>query len=184
MKPCCCWLKTARPAPGASSRSASSDDLRIRPVNMNAFSLLGKKLPPAPRKGEQARGVDDADEEADDEAEELDGPEVMLGDREHEVFELLDGVARALLADDAADVELGDGAGQALARRRLDALGEQHAGAPDLLLGHEVADPPDGRDQELLDLRGQDRVDRARRLVAREHAHQAPREEALQLLRR
>src|SRR5205085_10949519 len=103
-----------------------------------------KSSPSEPDDAEvEQRGLDDADEEADAEAKQLDGSEVVLGDREHEVFELLDGVARNLLAHDAADVELGDGPGQALARRGGDALGEHLARAPDLLFGHEVADPPD-----------------------------------------
>src|SRR5579885_3102659 len=50
----------------------------------------------------EQRGLHDADEEADGEAEQLDGSEVLLRDREHEVFELRDRVARNLLAHDAA----------------------------------------------------------------------------------
>src|ERR1700755_3486766 len=37
----------------------------------------------------EQRGLHDADEEADGEAEEFYGSEMMLGDREHEVFEFL-----------------------------------------------------------------------------------------------
>src|SRR5690349_18592499 len=129
-------------------------------------------------------GLDDADEEAHDEAEELDGAEVLLGDREDEVFELLDGVARDLLLHDAFDVEIGDGRGQALARGRLDAVGEHVGGAAHLLLGQEVADAADGPDEKLLDLRGEDGVDGARRLLAREHADEAAREQPLDLLGR
>src|SRR3954470_19819042 len=130
--------------------------------------------PSPPHQAEvEVSGLDDADDEADEEAEELDGAEVLLGDREDEVFELLDGVARDLLLDDAADVELGDGRGQALARGRLDAFGEHVGGPPDLLLGQEVAEAADGPDEELLDLQSEDGVDGARRLLARQQPDEA-----------
>ena len=58
----------------------------------------------------------DADYKTDRKAEQFDGAKMLLRDREHERFKLLNGIVRNFAADDAADIKFADRGGQAFAR--------------------------------------------------------------------
>ena len=110
-------------------------------------------------------GLSHANHEADGGPKELDRLQMLAGDGKNQGFKFVERIRRDLVAHQTAHVKFGNRGGQSLARRDGNLFNQRFGGALDGVFRQVIAQPANGRDQQTLDLRTQDTVYGAGRIV-------------------